>query len=48
MADGDTIETMTAAVSAAEEWADWVVVTVHWGVNSTECRGPKTSSEHKP
>ncbi len=31
MADGDTIETMSAAVSAAEEWADWVVVTVHWG-----------------
>ncbi len=22
---------MTAAVSAADEWADWVVVTVHWG-----------------
>jgi poly-gamma-glutamate synthesis protein (capsule biosynthesis protein) len=32
MADGDTIETMTAAVHAADLWADWVVVTIHWGV----------------
>ncbi len=32
MADGDSIETMTAAVERAEAWADWVVVTVHWGV----------------
>jgi poly-gamma-glutamate capsule biosynthesis protein CapA/YwtB (metallophosphatase superfamily) len=32
MADGDSIESMTAAVEAAESWADWVVVTVHWGV----------------
>lgn len=31
MADGDTVETMVAAVAAADEWADWVVVTVHWG-----------------
>jgi poly-gamma-glutamate synthesis protein (capsule biosynthesis protein) len=32
MADGDTIETMTAAVRAADEVADLVVVTIHWGV----------------
>jgi poly-gamma-glutamate synthesis protein (capsule biosynthesis protein) len=32
MADGDDIEAMTAAVERAEAWADWVVVTVHWGV----------------
>jgi len=32
MADGDTIESMTAAVAAADEWADLVVVTIHWGV----------------
>jgi poly-gamma-glutamate synthesis protein (capsule biosynthesis protein) len=32
MADGDTIESMTAAVQAADRWADWVVVTIHWGV----------------
>ncbi|MGH1493102.1 MAG: CapA family protein [Acidimicrobiales bacterium] len=32
MADGDTIDTMTAAVRAAAEIADVVVVTIHWGV----------------
>ena len=32
MADGDTVESMAAAVAAAEELADLVVVTVHWGV----------------
>ncbi len=32
MADGDTIETMTAAVAAAAEIADIVIVTIHWGV----------------
>ncbi len=32
MADGDTVESMVAAVTAAEAWADWVVVSVHWGV----------------
>lgn len=32
MADGDTVETMVAAVQAAENWADWVVVSIHWGV----------------
>jgi poly-gamma-glutamate synthesis protein (capsule biosynthesis protein) len=32
MADGDTIETMVAAVEAADEVADLVVVTIHWGV----------------
>ncbi|MGH8957318.1 MAG: CapA family protein [Acidimicrobiia bacterium] len=32
MSDGDDIESMTAAVARAEAWADWVVVTVHWGV----------------
>lgn len=32
MADGDTIESMVAAVEAADAWADWVVVSVHWGV----------------
>lgn len=32
MADGDDIEAMTTAVERAEAWADWVVVTVHWGV----------------
>ncbi|MEM7339275.1 MAG: CapA family protein [Actinomycetota bacterium] len=31
MADGDTIETMVAAVEAADEVADIVVVTIHWG-----------------
>ncbi len=31
MADGDTIETMSAAVRAADEVADVVVVTIHWG-----------------
>lgn len=31
MADGDTLETMIAAVIAAEEWADWIVVAIHWG-----------------
>jgi len=32
MADGDTIETMTAAVAEAARQADLVVVTIHWGV----------------
>jgi poly-gamma-glutamate synthesis protein (capsule biosynthesis protein) len=32
MADGDTIETMVAAVEAASSVADFVVVTIHWGV----------------
>ena len=32
MADGDTIETMVAAVAAADEIADLVIVTIHWGV----------------
>ncbi len=32
MADGDTIETMTAAVAAAAEQADLVIVSIHWGV----------------
>ncbi|HJR92604.1 MAG TPA: CapA family protein [Acidimicrobiia bacterium] len=32
MADGDTVETMVAAVRAADEVADLVVVTIHWGV----------------
>lgn len=32
MADGDTIETMVAAVEAAADVADLVVVTIHWGV----------------
>ena len=31
MADGDTVETMVAAVEAADELADVVVVTIHWG-----------------
>ncbi len=32
MSDGDTIETMVAAVEAADLVADVVVVTIHWGV----------------
>ena len=32
MADGDTIETMVAAVQAADEIADLVFVSIHWGV----------------
>jgi poly-gamma-glutamate capsule biosynthesis protein CapA/YwtB (metallophosphatase superfamily) len=32
MADGDTVESMVEAVAAAEELADLVVVSVHWGV----------------
>jgi len=32
MADGDTIETMVAAVEAADEMADLVFVSIHWGV----------------
>ncbi len=32
MADGDTIETMVAAVERANEVADLVFVTIHWGV----------------
>jgi poly-gamma-glutamate synthesis protein (capsule biosynthesis protein) len=32
MADGDTIETMVAAVLAADEIADLVLVSIHWGV----------------
>lgn len=31
MADGDTIETMVAAVRAADEVADLVLVSIHWG-----------------
>jgi poly-gamma-glutamate synthesis protein (capsule biosynthesis protein) len=32
MADGDTIETMVAAVEAADAIADLVFVSIHWGV----------------
>ncbi|MCP3975650.1 MAG: CapA family protein [bacterium] len=32
MADGDTIETMVAAVEAADALADLVFVSIHWGV----------------
>ncbi len=32
MADGDTIPTMVAAVKRADEMADLVFVTIHWGV----------------
>ncbi len=32
MADGDTIATMVAAVEAADEIADLVLVSIHWGV----------------
>lgn len=32
MADGNTIETMVAAVQAADAVADLVAVTIHWGV----------------
>ncbi|HET6953865.1 MAG TPA: CapA family protein [Acidimicrobiales bacterium] len=32
MADGDTIESMVAAVQAADAVADIVVVSIHWGV----------------
>lgn len=32
MRDGDTIETMVAAVEAADRFADLVIVTIHWGV----------------
>jgi hypothetical protein len=32
MADGDTIDTMVAAVEAADEVADLVFVSIHWGV----------------
>ena len=32
MADGDTIETMAAAIEAADEVADLVFVSIHWGV----------------
>ncbi|HKY47428.1 MAG TPA: CapA family protein [Acidimicrobiia bacterium] len=32
MADGDTIESMVATVAAAASVADFVVVTIHWGV----------------
>lgn len=32
MADGDDIGSMVSAVERADAWADWVVVTVHWGV----------------
>lgn len=32
MADGDDIDSMVSAVERADAWADWVVVTVHWGV----------------
>ena len=31
MADGDSIESMAAAVEAADDAADLVVVTIHWG-----------------
>lgn len=31
MANGDSLEDMVAAVAVADELADWVVVTVHWG-----------------
>ncbi len=32
MRDGDTIETMVAAVETADRFADIVIVTIHWGV----------------
>ena len=32
MADGDTIESMVATIEAASAMADFVVVTIHWGV----------------
>ncbi|MGQ0850004.1 MAG: CapA family protein [Actinomycetota bacterium] len=32
MADGDTIETMVDTVREAGRLADWVIVTIHWGV----------------
>jgi len=32
MADGDTIESMVDAVRAADDIADLVIVTIHWGV----------------
>lgn len=32
MADGDDIDAMVAAVAAASEAADFVVVTIHWGM----------------
>lgn len=32
MADGDTIESMRATVEAASSIADFVIVTIHWGV----------------
>jgi poly-gamma-glutamate synthesis protein (capsule biosynthesis protein) len=32
MADGDDIESMVNAVKAAAAQADWVIVTIHWGV----------------
>jgi len=32
MRDGDTIDTMVAAVEAADRFADLVIVTIHWGV----------------
>lgn len=31
MADGDTIESMVAAVEEADRVADWVIVAIHWG-----------------
>ena len=32
MADGDTIESMVATIEAASAIADFVIVTIHWGV----------------
>lgn len=43
MADGDTTETMVAAVEAASARADLVVVTIHWGVE----RDQKPRSEDR-
>jgi hypothetical protein len=40
MADGDTIESMVATVEAAASVADFVVVSIHWGVElDTAARG---------
>lgn len=47
MADGDTIETMVAAVEAADEIADLVFVSIHWGVElDTEPRPEDVERAH--
>ena len=35
MTDGDSAEAMTAAIRAADEVADLVLVTIHWGEQGT-------------